>query len=334
MARPFSEFHRKALRIMQESRAVWLPYRSGEFPGPLPDTLSYHFWDGLSAFPSDPRDVRFAVVPPVPAKQHEILDRLLRRAERLEVLQVLSSGHDYLAPFLGLLPSGSRVATANGVHGEATAELAVTLLLASERGLDDFSRRHALGQWRPRVFPTLSGKEVLVVGQGAVGKAVAARLAPFGCRVVRLARTARDTADGHVHGFADLSSLLPSADAVVLCAPLTDETRDLMDASRLALMKDRAVLVNVARGEIVDTQALVREAGRGRLRAALDVTAPEPLPSGHPLWYLPGILITPHVGAFTDAFTPASLAFIAQQLHRYAHGEPLVNVLPQMAAAH
>lgn len=334
MARPYSEFHRKALRIMQESRAVWLPYRSGEFPGPLPDGLSYHFWDGLSAFPSDPRDVRFVVVPPVPAKQHEILDRLLNRAERLEVLQVLSSGHDYLDPFLGLLPSGSRVATANGVHGEATAELAVTLLLAAERGLDDFSRRHALGQWRPRVFPTLSGKEVLVVGQGAVGRGVTARLAPFGCRVVRLARTARDTADGHVHGFADLPGLLPSADAVVLCAPLTDETRDLMDASRLALMKDRAVLVNVARGELVDTQALVREAGRGRLRAALDVTAPEPLPSGHPLWYLPGILITPHVGAFTDAFTPASLAFITRQLQRYAHGEPLVNVLPLMAAAH
>lgn len=89
---------------MQESRAVWLPYRSGEFAGPLPDGLSYHFWDGLSAFPSDPRDVRFVVVPPVPAKQHQILDRLLPHAERLEVLQVLSSGHDYLAPFLGLLP--------------------------------------------------------------------------------------------------------------------------------------------------------------------------------------------------------------------------------------
>ncbi|WP_431969279.1 NAD(P)-dependent oxidoreductase [Actinacidiphila sp. bgisy160] len=318
---------------MQESRAVWLPYRSGEFSGPLPDGLSYHFWDGLSAFPSDPRDVRFVVVPPVPAKQHEILDRLLHRTERLEVLQVLSSGHDYLAPFMALLPSGTRVATANGVHGDATAELAVTLLLAAERGLDDFFRRHALGQWQPRVFPTLSGKEVLVVGQGAVGKAVAVRLAAFGCRVVRLARTARDTADGHVHGFADLPRLLPSADAVVLCAPLTDETRDLMDASRLALMQDGAVLVNVARGELVDTRALVREAGLGRLRAALDVTAPEPLPSGHPLWYLPGVLITPHVGAFTDAFTPASLAFIAQQLTRYARDESLANVLPVMAAA-
>jgi phosphoglycerate dehydrogenase-like enzyme len=319
---------------MQESRAVWLPYRSGEFSGPLPDGLSYHYWDGLSAFPSDPRDVRFVVAPPVPAKQHEILDRLLNNAERLEVLQLLSSGHDYLAPFLGLLPSGARVSTANGVHGEATAELAVTLLLAAERGLDDFSRRHALGQWRPRVFPTLSGKEVIVVGQGAVGKAVAARLAPFGCRVVRLARTARDTADGHVHGFEELSSLLPSADAVVLCAPLTDETRDLMDASRLALMKDGSVLVNVARGELVDTQALVREAESGRLRAALDVTAPEPLPSGHPLWSLPGVLITPHVGAFTDAFVPASLAFIAQQLGRYARGEELANVLPRLVAAH
>ncbi|MEU4096672.1 2-hydroxyacid dehydrogenase [Streptomyces sp. NPDC026673] len=319
---------------MHEGRTVWLPYRSGEFSGPLPEGLSYHFWDGLSAFPSDPGELNFLVLPPVPARQQEILNRVVPRVGRLEVLQVLSSGHDYLEPFLGLLPPGTRVATANGVHGEATAELAVTLLLASMRGLDDFSRGHALGQWRPGVFPTLSGKKVLVVGQGAVGRAVAARLVPFGCRVVRLARTARDTADGRVHGFADLPELLPGVDAVVLCAPLTDETRDLMDASRLALLRDGAILVNVARGELVDTQALVAEVGSGRLRAALDVTSPEPLPSGHPLWYLPGALITPHVGAFTDAFTPASLAFLTRQLDLYARGESPANLVPLMAAAH
>ena len=165
----------------------------------------------------------------------------------------------------------------------------------------------------------MSGSNVLVVGQGAVGTAVAARLAPFGCRArAGGADGSADGMDGRVHAVAELHELLPGADAVVLCVPLTDDTRDLMNASRLALMKDGAVLVNVGRGELVDAQALVREVEHGRLRAALDVTAPEPPPPDHPLWNLPGVMITPHIGAFTHAFTRTSLDFILRQLRDYA----------------
>jgi phosphoglycerate dehydrogenase-like enzyme len=318
---------------MTDSRTVWLPYLPEDFPGRLPAELTYYYWDGVADFPSDPEDVRFLVLPPVPGEEQKILDRLLPGIERLEVLQVLSSGHDALEPYLGLLPPGARVATARGVHSENTAELAATLLLAATRGLDHFFRRQSARQWQPRRFPTLSGSNVLVVGQGAVGTAVAARLAPFGCRVVRVARTARDGMDGRVHAVAELHELLPGADAMVLCVPLTDDTRDLMNASRLALMKDGAVLVNVGRGELVDAQALVREVEHGRLRAALDVTAPEPLPPDHPLWDLPGVMITPHIGAFTHAFTRTSLDFILRQLRDYARGETPANVLPLMADA-
>ncbi|MFI8008194.1 NAD(P)-dependent oxidoreductase [Streptomyces sp. NPDC086010] len=312
---------------MNDTRAVWLPYRPEDFPGALPEQLEYHHWDG-GAFPTDPAALRFLVPPPMSTDRSDLLSRLLPRARRLEVLQVLSSGHDYLRPHLGMLPAGAVVATGRGVHGEVTAELAVTLLLASARGLDHFLALQTTGKWRPHTFPTLSGKTVVVVGQGAVGSAVGARLAPFGCRVVRVARTARDTPDGRVHDVRDLSELLPHADAVVLCAPLTEETRGLLSDSRMNLMKEGALLVNVARGELVDTEALARQVERGRLRAALDVTAPEPLPAGHPLWHLPGVIITPHTGAFTDAFIPASLIFLHHQLRRYAAREALANLLP------
>ncbi|MFD3457870.1 NAD(P)-dependent oxidoreductase [Streptomyces sp. NPDC058691] len=318
---------------MTESRSVWLPYRPADFPGRLPEGLTYHHWDGHGAYPSDPAELRFLVPPPVPEMQQRILGGLLPRVERLEVLQLLSSGHDYLEPYRHLLPGAAQVATARGVHGEATAELAVTLLLAAARGLDHFFRQQWARQWQPRGFTTVSGKRVLVVGQGPVGSAVATRLTPFGCHVVRMARTARDTVDGRVHGVAELPALLPTVDAVVLCAPLTDETRDLLDAARLALLKDGAVLVNVGRGELVDTTALVRAVEQGRLRVALDVTDPEPLPVGHALWRLPGTLVTPHTGAFTDAFVPASLAFLVDQLRRYAAGETLANLVPLMAGA-
>src|SRR3954453_7313542 len=175
---------------MTESRSVGLPYGPADFPGRLPEGLTYHYWDGHAAFPADPAELRFLVPPPVPEMQQRILGRLLPHVERLDVLQVLSSGHDYLEPYLHLLPGAAQVATARGVHGETTAELAVTLLLAAARGLDHFVRQQSARQWQPRRFTTVYGKRVLVVGQGPVGSAVATRLAPFGCRVIRMARTA------------------------------------------------------------------------------------------------------------------------------------------------
>jgi phosphoglycerate dehydrogenase-like enzyme len=310
---------------------VWLPYHANEFPD-LPDGLECHFWDGSDDYPSDPADVRFLVPPPVPGADR-VLSRVFPLLSGLEVLQLLSSGYDYVLPHLALLPPDIDLCTARGVHSGATAELAVTLLLASSRGLDHFMRQQAARHWQSSNFLTLFGKRVLVFGYGAVGTAVEARLSPFGCEVVRVARTGRMSANGRVHGAADLAGLLPTVDAVVLCAPLTDETNGIFGAANLALLRDGARLVNVGRGELVDTDALVRELERGRLRAALDVTAPEPLPADHALWQLPGVLVTPHAGAFTDRFRSASRGFVRSQLGRYVQGEALENITPLVVGA-
>ncbi|CAM5362825.1 2-hydroxyacid dehydrogenase [Streptomyces tanashiensis] len=183
-------------------------------------------------------------------------------------------------------------------------------------------------EWRAGFYPALADKSVLIVGYGSIGAAIEDRLAPFECaRVARVARSARTTERGPVHALADLPALLPEADVVVLSTPLTPETTRLADAGFLARMKDGALLVNVARGPVVDTSALLKEVESGRITAALDVTDPEPLPAGHPLWHAPGVLISPHVGGSTSAFMPRAKRLIAGQLRRFAAGEELANVL-------
>jgi phosphoglycerate dehydrogenase-like enzyme len=299
----------------------------------LPAGLRCVTWDGSATLPGDPEDVRFLVGPPAPGAEHA-LRAVLPRMRRFEVLQLLSSGYEYVLPLLDDVPDGVRLATGRGVHCEATAELAVTLLLSLSRGLDDFGARQARGHWQPEFRTTLAGKRVLVVGHGAVGAAVAGRLAAFRCEVVLMARTARMTSVGRVHGALELPTLLPTVDAVVVCAPLTDLTRGMFGADTLGLLKDGAMLVNVARGELVDTGALADRVRAGRLRAALDVTDPEPLPAGHPLWHLPGVLITPHVAAFADTFQDMSRDFLRQQLCRYQRGQELQNVVLATPVTH
>jgi hypothetical protein len=197
-------------------------------------------------------------------------------------------------------------ANAATVHETSTAELAVTLALASQRGIPEFVRAGDEGRWDLREFPSLADRRVLLVGYGGVAKAVEARLAGFEVQLTRLARSAReeqnlagDTVE--VRGFEDLHECLADAEVVILAVPLTDGTRGLVDAAALAAMPDDALLVNVARGPVVDTDALVAELQAGRLRAALDVTDPEPLPEDHPLWKCPNTLITPHVGGDSSA---------------------------------
>jgi phosphoglycerate dehydrogenase-like enzyme len=168
---------------------------------------------------------------------------------------------------------------------------------------------------------------VLIVGYGAVGSAVEDLLAPFGCAVTRVASEERDSRRGPVQSVTRLPDFLADADVVVLSIPLTPQTRQLFDAGLLARMKDGALLVNVSRGAVLDTDALLKEAHTGRLRAALDVTDPEPLPQAHPLWTTPGVLITPHVGAFTLSLWPRLEALIRSQLARFAAGEELENIV-------
>ncbi|WP_329146097.1 2-hydroxyacid dehydrogenase [Streptomyces sp. NBC_01456] len=308
-----------------EAHDVWLPIPPDEIEG-LPGGLRYVHWDAGPDYPADPERCVFYAVPYM--KDPEVSLRPLSRMSRVRVVQALTAGIEHMLPGLSRMPSGARLCNARGLHDASTAELTLTLILAALRGVPDFVRGQDAGEWRPDLRPALADKSVLIVGYGSIGSAIEDRLTPFECaRVVRIARTARDTVRGPVHPLSDLSALLPDADVVVLAAPLTEATRGLVGRDFLARMKDGALLVNIARGGIVDTAALLAELQSGRLRAALDVTDPEPLPAGHPLWHAPGVLITPHVGGPSSAFLPRAKRLLRDQLTLFAAGEPLRNVV-------
>ncbi|MEU2211072.1 2-hydroxyacid dehydrogenase [Streptomyces hygroscopicus] len=304
---------------------VWLPIPPEEIDG-LPDTLEYAHWDGGPDFPTDPARCAFYCVPYM--KKPEVCARPLPAMTNLRVVQTLTAGIDHIKPALADLAPGVRLCNARGVHNASTAELALTLILASLRGIPDFVRSQDAGEWRSGFRPALADKSVLIVGYGAIGSAIEDRLVPFECeRVTRVARSPRTTERGPVHPIDELPRLLPEADVVILVTPLTEATRGLAGAEFLARMKDGALLVNVARGAVVDTKALLSEVESGRLRAALDVTDPEPLPAGHPLWHAPGVLITPHVGGPSSAFLPRAKRLLRDQLNRFARGESLAHLV-------
>lgn len=246
---------------------------------------------------------------------------LMARMPSLEVCQLLTAGFESA---LAHLPGGVTLCNAAGVHDASTAELAVGLMLASLRGIDDAARAASEGQWIHRTRPALADRHVLILGAGGIAQAVRRRLEGFEVNITMVGRSAREG----VLSVKDLASVLPKADVVVLAVPLDDSTRRLVDAAFLGQMKDGALLVNVARGGVVDTDALLAECSSGRLMAALDVTDPEPLPSNHPLWRCSGVLITPHVGGNTSAFLPRAEHLVRDQLQRWRAGEPLLNRIP------
>jgi phosphoglycerate dehydrogenase-like enzyme len=304
---------------------VWLPIPPEEIEG-LPAGPAYRFWNGGEDFPADPADCAYYVVPYM--KPLEVGLRPLPRLSSVEVVQTLSAGVDNVLPGIKDLRPGVRLCNARGVHEASTAELALTLVLASLRGVPDFVRAQDKGEWRGGFRPALADRNVLIVGYGSIGSAIEDRLVPFEvARVARVARSERTTARGPVHPLTELPALLPEADVVILSTPLTETTRHLVNADFLARMKDGALLVNVARGPVVDTKALLAEVESGRLTAALDVTDPEPLPPGHPLWQAPGVLVSPHVGGPTSAFLPRAKRLLVDQLSRFVNREPLRNVI-------
>ncbi|MER5210665.1 2-hydroxyacid dehydrogenase [Streptomyces sp. NPDC002838] len=304
---------------------VWLPIPPDEIEG-LPEGPTYRFWDGAEDFPADPADCAYYVVPYM--KPVEVGLRPVPRMSSVQVVQTLSAGVDNVMPGLKHLPPGVRLCNARGVHEASTAELTLTLILASLRGVPDFVRAQDRGEWRGGFRPALADKSVLIVGYGSIGSAIEDRLVPFEvARVARVARSARTTARGPVRPLTELPSLLPEADVVVLVTPLTETTRHLVNADFLARMKDGALLVNVGRGPVVDAKALLSELETGRITAALDVTDPEPLPPGHPLWRAPGVLVSPHVGGPTSAFLPRAKRLLVDQLNRFVNREPLRNVI-------
>ncbi|WP_330459969.1 2-hydroxyacid dehydrogenase [Streptomyces sp. NBC_00820] len=304
---------------------VWLPIPPEEIEG-LPEGPRYLFWDGAEEFPGDPADCVMYVVPYM--KRWPVKVRPLERLTHLQVIQTLTAGVDDVTAALSSIVPGVRLCNARGVHETSTAELALTLVLASLRGIPQFVRAQQEEHWRTGFRPSLADRSVLIVGYGAIGAAIEDRLAPFElARVARVARSRRTSVRGPVHPLTDLPELLPDADVVILSTPLTDRTRGLVDAGFLGRMKDGALLVNVGRGAVVDTEALLTELESGRITAALDVVDPEPLPPGHPLWHAPGVLISPHVGGPSSAFMPRAKRLLVDQLHRFVNHEPLRNVI-------
>jgi phosphoglycerate dehydrogenase-like enzyme len=247
-------------------------------------------------------------------------DGFLEGLPRLRLVQLLSAGAEN---FVGRLPEGVVLCNARGAHTPSTAEWAVAATLAAQRGLPYFVREQDAGRWSFATHFSLVGARVLMVGAGDIGRAIGRMLAGFDVDLTYVARTARDG----VRSIAELPSLLPDADVVIVIVPVTAETTGMVDAGFLAAMKDGALLVNAARGVVVDTDALLAELTAGRLRAALDVTDPEPLPEGHPLWSAPGLLLTPHVAGAVPATNARAAAAVTDQIARILAGEPLANVV-------
>ena len=245
---------------------------------------------------------------------------VMARMPRLRVVQTLTAGFDKIRPHV---PPDAVLCNARGVHDASTAEWVLTVMLAAIRQIPFFAIEQAAGRWSYRYTETLAGKTVLIVGYGSIGKAVERRLSGFEVQIRRVARTAREG----VTSVAGLPRLLPEADVVILLAPVTAETVGMVDKPFLARMKDGALLVNAARGVLVVTDDLVAELKSGRLSAAMDVTDPEPLSPEHPLWNMPNVLITPHVGASTPYSEKQAALFVRAQSVRYLNGEPLANVI-------
>lgn len=277
-------------------------------------------YDPGGELPEQGAGAEVLVVPPGPGYAPRLL-AAMREMPRLRLVQTLSAG---IEQWEGRLPAGVRLSNARGAHGGATAEWAVAVLLAVYREIPRWTADQAAHAWQPKRTESLDGKRVLILGAGDLGTRLRAMLLPFGTSVTMAARTPRDG----VHGAGQVPGLLARQDAVVVMVPYNDETHHLVDKAFLGRMPDGAVLVNAARGAVVDTGALLDELNAGRLRAALDVTDPEPLPADHPLWDAPGVLITPHVGGNTLGVTERGWAVAAAQIAAFAAGRRPDNLVP------
>ena len=287
---------------------------------------------------ASPVDVDFWILPFARKDAAQVFEQL----RGVKVVQSMMAGVDWITPWL---PKGVTLCDGRGIHDISASEWVMAAVMATMKRLPLYRDLQNKQEWRGfataanalasepgaargqyRVLgEDLAGKSVLIVGYGSIGEAIEARMAPFGVTVVRVARSARE--QPKVSAVSELHSLLPEADVVVLIVPLTDATRGLIGATEIALMKHGALLVNAARGPVVETDALVQGLQAGRIRAAVDVTDPEPLPAGHPLWSAPNCLITPHIGGSTPEFIHRAFRFGAAQVRRFIAGEKLENVV-------
>ncbi|HEY2314813.1 MAG TPA: 2-hydroxyacid dehydrogenase [Streptosporangiaceae bacterium] len=304
--------------MLSRSVLIWVPTEPvaqalADLDGATVEVLAP---DGAS-LPASAAEVEFYVPPFFPAPEAVVA---MAQMPKLRVVQTMTAGFDRVRPHV---PAGAVLCNARGVHDASTAEWVVGAAIAALRQFPYFATEQAAGRWSYRFTDCLAGKSVLIVGYGSIGQAVERRLAGFDVQVQRVARSARDG----VSPVSDLPALLPTADVVILLAPVTSATVGMVDATFLAAMKDGALLINAARGVLVVTDDLVAEVSSGRLSAAMDVTDPEPLPPGHPLWSLPNVLITPHVAASTPYSGMMAVRFVKEQAERYLAGQPLANVI-------
>lgn len=291
--------------------------------GAVPDGVDLVVWDMKTPAPAQRIDI---VVPPYMGSTGAF-----GALEGLDVglVQSQSIGYDGVAE---KLPAGMPFANAASVHEASTAELAVGLMIAAQRQLPRFVLAQNRGEWAPVFADSLADRRVLLVGFGGVGKAIARRLAPFEVEMTAVARSARtERVDGvgeiAVRGIDELPEVLPDAEIVVLSLPGTDETRHLFDAELIGCMAEKALLVNVGRGPLIDTEALLGALHEGRIRAALDVFEQEPVPEGHPLWSAPNLLMSPHGGGASTAMNPRMARLVRRQIERMLAGEPPLNVV-------
>jgi len=245
---------------------------------------------------------------------------LTKKMPNLKILQMPNAGFDDALEFVR---DGMTLCNGRSIHDDSTAELAVGLTIASLRGFPDFVRNQDKSSWVHVKNKSINDRRIGIIGFGSIGSTIAKMLSGFSVEIVPFTQSGRD----NTTAISDLDKHLPTLDVVILILPLTAESKHLFNAKRLSLMKDGALLVNVARGPIVDTVALVKELNSGRITAAVDVTDPEPLPSDHPLWRAKGVLISPHVGGNTTAFEKRARKLIESQLNLLAEGKPLNNVI-------
>jgi phosphoglycerate dehydrogenase-like enzyme len=284
----------------------------------LSDKAEFILWDMSGPAPVNDIDI---VVPPY-LRPVSVLEQL--KGVNVRLVQSQLNGYDGVE---NVLPAGVVYANAASVHETSTAELTLALVLAAQRGIPEFVRAAGEGHWAPTWHPSLADRHVLLIGYGGVGKAIESRLLSFETEVTRVASHERIDERGVIYDVGALPQLLPHAEIVIVVVPLTPATTHLVDDAFLSHMADGSLLVNVARGKVADTDALIKHARTGRLRLALDVTDPEPLPDGHPLFGMPNVLISPHVGGASSAMPPRVAHLIEEQIRRMLQGEAPINVI-------
>lgn len=314
------------------------------YPATLPPELLRGFPEGIELIAvSDKMEHDVEIDVWIPDPYSNVAMRTWPRLRGVKLVISMLAGTEWIPPVVG---PHVTICNAHGAHNVATAEWTIAAILTMLKYFPLYLDIQRTGVWKRRfeasshyakisgdaqpVYPPvlleeLAGKTVLLVGYGEIGKEIERMLAPFHVNLLRVARSARSQPE--VHAVSELDTLLPQAEIVVLILPSTAENRWLIDRAQFALMRQGALLVNAARGPIVNTDALVEALRAGRIRAALDVTDPEPLPEGHPLWSCPNLLITPHIGASSPQFSPNALRTAAEELRRYMNGDPLHNVV-------